>query len=592
MLKRSRWSAAAIFLSVLAIIGAVYWPVRRAEFIWDDIILFHDAASLRQDDSWLTFLVHGLNGYYNYFRPLVAAFFSLQLRLFDVRPGGMHLVSLALHLANTALVCVVARRFAPTARPLLIAICALMYGLHPALVESVVWISCQNELIVTFLVLIALWANASIASRAWRAVVVSIIFFLAACAKESAIALPLLIAIFDISNRARVSGKPWSITLRNTLRAQLGVYAALFLAGILYIALRTWALGFIVASNSPTSFFSLGHFQKVCFTFMHYVQLAVWPMSDLSPLHEVVDSYFASFSWELLFQDFATAGLLVAGAVLFLKRQTLGALVLSFAAGLFAVLNIIPVPFVESVYHERYLTMPLAVCAAWLVPVMIDVLPQRRVYGLAMGVTALIWLAAAALNVRVTVPLWSDERSLWEWAARLTPNSLTVRQHLLSLYIMREDYSKARALARQLVDEAPGCQNCMLNVAFLALHDGNEPLAAIALERLKSTPSLARNKPVFQQYVLATGELRELRHDKTGAEEAYRDALTLDPDDPEATMELAALLIVEGRIEEGERLGRRAIELFAPDEKQRRQHVLDAILHDATRTQRAQDHPQ
>src|SRR5437868_8913557 len=75
---------------VLALIFLVYWPVHVAEFIWDDAACLNDAAALRQGDNWTTFIFHGFCEWTNYFRPLVVGFFAAEVRVFDVRPGPMH----------------------------------------------------------------------------------------------------------------------------------------------------------------------------------------------------------------------------------------------------------------------------------------------------------------------------------------------------------------------------------------------------------------------------------------------------------------------------------------------------------------------
>ncbi len=576
---------------LVLVVGITYWPVRHAEFVWDDIILFHDVAALRHDDSWLTFLVNGFNGYVNYFRPLVATLFAVQLRLFDAQPGPMHLVSLAVHLFNTMLVWLLARRLRPDSSAPLLAACALIFGLHPALVESVVWISCQNELLVTATALLTLLANASIVSNTWRPVVVGLMFFAAACTKESAVAVPLLILLFDIFSRAVERRASWTDVLRSTWRHQRGVYVALLIAGALYITLRICALGVAVAPHPGNDALSIAHFQKVCFTLANYARLAVWPMSGLAPLHEMDQNYFRSFSWELIGQDFAALVLVIIGVICFLRRHPVGALILSFTIALIAVLNIIPIPFVESAYHERYLTLPLAVSAAWLAPAASDLLPRRKIMIWLFGLAALGWLILATVNVRATIPLWSDESALWQWATRVAPNSLIAQDHLLSMYLMREDYADARVLARQFIDKNVRCPNCMINVAFLALHDSDEPMAAEALKRIEASRMLASDRSLFHQYVLATGELRELRKDSVGAEDAYRDAIATDPDDPNATMQLAALLIAQGRFEEGQTLAQRALEQFAPDERERRRRVLEAITRDAKRTRQPPSKP-
>ncbi len=125
----------------------------------------------------------------------------------------------------------------------------------------------------------------------------------------------------------------------------------------------------------------------------------------------------------------------------------------------------------------------------------------------------------------------------------------------------------------------------MVNTAFLALHDGDEELAEKAMQRLeRENRFLGRDPVLLHDYILVTGELRELKKNYTGAEEAYRDAMATDPEDPDAPMQLAALLIHQGRFDEGEKIGQLALQLYAPDERPRRQQVLDRILIDAKRS--------
>ena len=589
--RKTGWQSAAVASSVLLLIAAVYLPVRNAQFVWDDIIIYHDTAWLRQGDQWLKFLVNGLSGYVNYFRPLLIAMATLQLRAFDAQPGPMHLVSLALHLCNTVLVGALARRWCLPggASLLVIAACMLVYGLHPALVESVVWLSCQNELAVTFFVLLGLLANTTIVSRWHRAFAVATCFFLAACSKESAVALPMLLVLCDSFQRARSESARWMNVVRRTWSEQRATYLAITAAGVAYLALRTWALGFVVAPSGSASLFAIGHWQKVCYTFANYLRLAIWPMTGTAPLHEIDEEYFETFSRTLLLQDAIAVIVVVSGVLLFLRRRPLGALIVSFAVALIPVLNIIPIRFVESVYHERYMTTALAVAATWLASTLAEAsFLRRNLYRWIAGVVFSVWTIGAIANVRLTIPLWSTEQALWQWAERLDPHSVIVRDHLLSVYILRDDVPRAHALAQELVHETGvSCPSCLVNAAFLALHIGDEELAANALDRLKDERALGYNKPLFHQYVLASGELLELRKDFSGAEDAYRVAMAIDPYDPTSPMQLAALLIFEGRFEEGQEIGRLAIELSAPDERERRQAVLDAV----TKAAKSSPHP-
>src|ERR1700754_473078 len=103
-------SRGIITLAVLAVIALLYSPVRHAGFVWDDLLDFQQMPWLRTGDQWKQIIFRGFNDWAYYFRPLIVAFFTLQIRLFDVAPGPMHLVSLAMHLLNTFIVGLLALR--------------------------------------------------------------------------------------------------------------------------------------------------------------------------------------------------------------------------------------------------------------------------------------------------------------------------------------------------------------------------------------------------------------------------------------------------------------------------------------------------
>ena len=134
--------------SVLVLTTVVYLPVLRGEFVWDDEYDFVAKTWLTEGDAWKHYIFRDFHGWTNYFRPLVVALFTIQLRLFDVQPGPMHAVSLAAHLVNTMLVGLLALRAGaavgrPSHRMFLPAILSmLLFGLHPALIEPVAWNRC------------------------------------------------------------------------------------------------------------------------------------------------------------------------------------------------------------------------------------------------------------------------------------------------------------------------------------------------------------------------------------------------------------------------------------------------------------------
>ena len=185
---------------------------------------------------------------------------------------------------------------------------------------------------------------------------------------------------------------------------------------------------------------------------------------------------------------------------------------------------------------------------------------------------------SAVLNVRVTIPRWSDEARMWRWVLSEHPDSLVAKDHLLSTYLERENYSAARQLADQLVAEDAPCPTCMLNVANLAIVQGDATRAMIALEKAKNSRSLATQKHLVQGVVLAGGQLEELKGNYSGAEEAYRGAIGIDPLNPNAQMNLAMLFAKEGRTMEARNQGEAALPLFAPDKRESRRRIFEEAM--------------
>ena len=97
---------------------------------------------------------------------------------------------------------------------------------------------------------------------------------------------------------------------------------------------------------------------------------------------------------------------------------------------LLPVLHILPVQYDPSLYHERYLMPGLALALA-LLPRMVAAisLPSARlrtvtIAGFAAG---MLWLGIAVINIRVTLPLWSNETKLWQWQAAQDQGSTYAR---------------------------------------------------------------------------------------------------------------------------------------------------------------------
>jgi tetratricopeptide (TPR) repeat protein len=252
------------------------------------------------------------------------------------------------------------------------------------------------------------------------------------------------------------------------------------------------------------------------------------------------------------------------------------------------VLHIVPVDFDSSLYHERYAMTAIAVACA--------ILPQA-LHGLAaaMGGRArfaaivgyslmLAWLALATLNIRVTLPLWSDETRLWQWAVRNNPDSALAANHLLSAYMEKQDYARARPVARFLLNDRRACPVCLVNVANMAMGEGDIATARRSLDRAERMLPRVAQRRLDQLFTLSRGHLRELELDTVGAAADYRRAIELEPLDPAARMSLAILLARHGNAAEARAEGQRALDLYAPDERPAQEQRLRQAFVSATDT--------
>jgi tetratricopeptide (TPR) repeat protein len=592
VLKKLTYSVAGIALIVTAI---VYWPVVHANFVWDDWLDFHDMPWLRQGDEWKHFVFKDFNNWTNYFRPLVVVLYTLQVRLFDGAPGPMHAVSLGMHLLNTLLVGMLSWRCSTAATSELKRICflaasMLLYGLHPVLIEPVSWINCQYELVVTMFTLLGLFANTIIQGTSARATTVASLFFLAACAKESAVSFPLLLVIFDLALHFRHH--------RSVIRALVGrnwpVYLAMLFSGIVYLVFRHWAVGKIVnpfATGGSSSLF--GRLQETCFIYLHYWKTLIWPMSGMSPIHSVDVQQFNIATMASVFVDIAAIGILATGLYLTLRRSsTTGCMILAVTVALLPVLHIASVNFDNSLYHERYVMIALATICAMLPLLRLHVpIANNRVQPALLLSTSIIffWLVSAVINIRVTLPLWSNNVSLWQWALTENPDSIEAKDSLLSAYIDTKDYANAHKLIDQLLADHVPCTNCMLNAAILAVAENDPAHAAIALEEVKNSREVVVDKKMFRMYLLTTAEMLALQGHQEDAEQILHNAIKMDPLDPQPRLSLAMALAFQGKEDEARTVGESGIVLLPPEERGPRRQALDEAIASGIRSARPAD---
>lgn len=419
-------------LSAIAVI-VVYWPALGNGFVWDDssYILFspahHDPA------RWKEALFQPRTGE-SVFRPLTLLTFVFQLWAGHTGPGPYHFVNLVIHAANTLLVTVLAWSFfgrdfgqaASGAR--YAAIIGLVYGLHPAPSESVLWIACRFDLLMAFFLFLALLADRVWKGAGWsRAFSIAALFLAAALSKETAvgflIALPIVHLAVDRVHagplRLDAAAKVWA--------SHHKVYAALLIACVVYLLFRLAVQGPSFGMTTVMQRFSdIGsEWQRilvVAVSLAHYIADAIWPTFDLVPnrtLSLPVDNLIGFLA---LIAVSGIAFLLVAVARKTAAGRVPCLLILAFVGSLLPVSNIVPtVTYLDELQiASRYLTFPLVlVCLAayFLISSRVPVASPRLLsVSMVTWIVLGLWIAVSVAIVRVTIPKWKDEGTFFQWA--------------------------------------------------------------------------------------------------------------------------------------------------------------------------------
>lgn len=549
-----------------AIAAAIaYLPALGNGFVWDDNDLFLNQPFLRTPGMWADALGDFLLMLSaNYFRPVAVASFLAEARAWGLEPFGFHLTNVALHSLNALLVTLLARELlrgrpglrSPAATA---AAVGLAYALHPALVESVSFVSSRFDLLMTTWVALALLADARLERRpAPRALAVGLLFLAAALSKETALAFPAILALW---RRARPAGAG-----RPAARAGLQAALALAVAGAAYLALRAWALGHLYEPGSTSEIPAGDPLQRALLvgrSAAEYAALAAFPFGTLSPLHVSTLPVPTDDAAAWL----GLAGIAAAGAALIAASKRIpstSALILAGIAALAPALNVVPLELNGGAFAaERYLTLPLAALSLALGAAWAELGGLRARLGrIAPAALVAAWLAACAVAVWTTVPRWRDAFSLWTWAAVRAPASGLPHVNLADHHLARGDYARALSEADAALGRDPGNAMGWNNRGAALFNLGRLDDARSAWER---AVRIEPRHPLFWNNL--ANALRALGRFGEAERTLIDESLRLDPSFGIAHYSLGNLYLAGDRPDLAVAPLTRAVELMAPGEQ-------------------------
>ncbi len=455
--------------------------------------------------------------------PLTWVSHMLDVELFGMDAGAHHLVNVALHALNAALLFLALRALAGgTWRPLVV---AALFALHPLRAESVAWISERKDVLSgTFWMLALLaWAHHARAPSPRRLALVATAYALGLLAKPMVVTLPVVLLLLDAwpLRRATLLGTAGDVgettdatddapdapprAVATPLRRLLGEKGVLLLIGVaaaVVTVLAQRAGGAVTSLDVTTPVERALNAARACGL---YLASTAWPV-DLAFFYP----HPAQVGRPFLAEALLSLGALVAVSVLAVRlRRSRPWLLVGWLWFLVTVAPVVGLLQVGEAGHaDRYTYLPtvgVAIAVVWELADRLRRLPRAAVAG---GVVAL--LAVLGRLTHAQAATWRDSATLYEHALAVTDDNYTAHLKLGELHIESGDLPRAEAPLR----------------------------AALAIE-----PRLAQAHYLLGQVHMARGE-------NAAAEDAFRAALDLAPRLSEAHNNLGILLAQSGRLDE------------------------------------------
>lgn len=518
-------SDAAVLVAVVAATLWVYANVGEFGF------LSYDDPGYVSQNPW----VHGgltldgvrwsLTSFASYnWHPATWLSLMLDVSLFGLAPGSMHLMNVALHVVNLFLVHLVMRQLGANA--LAAGFVTALFALHPLHVESVAWISERKGLVSTAFGL----ASFSLYVRWTRTGVlrdrVGCALFLAAglAAKPMLVTSPLLLLLLDWGPLERISdAQPLRDAIRRT-REKLDLFALSAVSSVLTV-LAQRAGGAVIEVER----LGLGaRIENALFGYVRYLQLTVWP-TDLAVVHPHPAGGLSI--WITLAMGTFLVVTTVALIAAHRRARPLAVGWLWYLISLLPVIGIVQVGG-QSI-AERYTYIPLLGLFAALVwaasRLQKKSLPRKTLA--CIGVAVLLAFTVVAER---QVQHWRSSLTLFRHTVAVTPPNFVARLHFGGALMLAGDPIRALAEYRIADQLSPGHR-----LAALGLASAFSGLGRID-EATRAIDTSLQTDPTWAEGHAQRGVLFMMQGRFTSARSAFERALALSPEIPEAHNGLGA----------------------------------------------------
>ncbi len=489
------------FLFTVITFGA-FFPAFDNDFInWDDPGYITENSVIRSIS--LDRIAHCFSSFQcSNYNPLHRVSYMIDYALWGLNYKGFLLTNLLLHLGSGFLVWII---FLALSRNRFIAgLCAVVFLVHPTRCESVVWLSERKDVLSVFLGLLSLWCflkwlephgkstskkeSGRSSTKVTFYLASMLLFLLALCAKSQLVTLPLVFLALALYYHKKV--KHMLVAL-----APFWALSAVF-SVITVFAHSNGSTG--QAAKSSLGGINLG---RAYATLSAYFKKMVLPV-DLSPVDEYATT-IAFDIWRVLPGFIMLAACIIAMAVSLKRKRIIFAGASWFFALLLPVSGIIPNIIFTA---DRYLYLSM-LGPAWITgEVLRRHIHQRRARN---GILAFAAVLFAFMTARYST-VWRDTETFWKHVLKRHPDSFVAHGTLGHYYFEQGDFTKAKALFKQDLNNPPFASTSYPGLARIYGKEGKSDLAFTLFEQfLRSTGRSSRSIISYASFLNQNGRHQE-----------------------------------------------------------------------------------
>ena len=551
-----RISSRPLAAVLLATAVAYLWTLRFG-FVYDDL---GQIVSNPLVQSWRNLPMYFRGNVWmqqsslgNYYRPVFLTWLLINHTLFGLHPMFWHLTNILAHLGATTLVYMLVLRL--TREQKVAAIAALIFGVHPAHIESVAWISGVTEPLLALLMIssfLAFMEYRENKGTKWLALS-TVLFAIALLAKETAVVLPGLMAAYVLL----CPEDGWKKRIADAAT----VVVPFVMVTLGYLMMRASALnGLAHTTVDIPRKISLFTMPSVLW---FYLKQLVLPLR-LSAFYDT--PYVTHVSWKYFLAPLL--GVTIALAAVAFAWWKSRSRVVAFAAvwmllPLAPVLNLSLLPMGDFV-HDRYLYLPsigFALLAALALSKLDDISIAPRFTSTAVAAT--IAVAMMVATVFQSLP-WKDDIPLYTHGMQVAPNNDLPRNKLAGTYVARGMYDQGIRMYSFVLSLDPDYWYANYKMGYAQYMTGHYDRAQQYLAK-----SVTENAVPDALYYLGLASTKLKQYD--AAESALREALKRAPHSPGYSFALGMAMKEQGKVQPALEMFRAELAMNPADESTKKQ---------------------